>query len=348
MKVIDLFSGVGGLSLGFEQNGYEVLLANEFDKKISFSYHKNFPKTEILDQDILKLDLKKTFSKFKNKVDLVIGGPPCQGLSQKGQRKWFEDERNYLFKKYIEVVSIIEPEFLLIENVPNIITASNGFFLNQIKILLSQLNYKIDAKILNSKNFGVPQSRRRAFILGRKKKLNFSLEESNGKKTTLSEAIDDLPLIKSGEGQNFYNYDKPAFSDYQKQMRKNSKGVWNHIATKHSKVALERMKYMKINGTRLDLPTIHRTGSIHSGTWSRLDPNNYARTITTRFDTPSSGQFTLPYQDRCLTVREAARIQSFPDNFIFYGNKTTQMHQVGNAVPPILSFYIASLIKKNI
>ena len=131
-------------------------------------------------------------------------------------------------------------------------------------------------------------------------------------------------------------------------MRKNSKGVWNHISTKHSKIALERMKFMKIGGVRTDLPKEHLTKSIFSGTWSRINPNSFVRTITTRFDTPSSGQFTLPNQDRCLTVREAARVQSFPDNFIFYGKRTNQMIQVGNAVPPMMARSIASLIKKNL
>ena len=131
-------------------------------------------------------------------------------------------------------------------------------------------------------------------------------------------------------------------------MRKNSKGIWNHLSTNHTALALKRMKFMKIGGMRTDLPKEHHTGSIYSGTWSRIIPNTFARTITTRFDTPSSGQFTLPYQDRCLTVREAARVQSFPDNFIFYGKKNNQMVQVGNAVPPLVSYSIAKLIKKNI
>ena len=143
-------------------------------------------------------------------------------------------------------------------------------------------------------------------------------------------------------------YIKQPQNSYQKEMRKNSKGILNHISTKHSPLALERMKYMKIGGVRTDLPKEHLTGSIYSGTWSRIIPNSFTRTITTRFDTPSSGQFTLPYQDRCLTVREAARVQSFPDNFVFYGKKTHQMIQVGNAVPPMMANSIATLIKKNL
>ena len=348
MNVIDLFSGVGGLSLGFEQNGFKVLFANEIDENISYSYKKNFPKTECLSKDILQIDLKKEFSRFEKKISVIIGGPPCQGLSQKGKRKWFSDDRNFLFKNFLQVVEIVKPEFVLIENVPNIITANNGYFLKEIKSIFNKIDYQITSKILHANHFGVPQIRRRAFVLARKKHINFELPEQNNLKTTFIESTNDLPELKSGEGKEFTQYNKEPENSYQKEMRKNSKGVWNHISTKHSKIALERMKFMKIGGVRTDLPEEHLTKSIFSGTWSRINPNSFFRTITTRFDTPSSGQFTLPNQDRCLTVREAARVQSFPDNFIFYGKRTNQMIQVGNAVPPMMARSIASLIKKNL
>ena len=302
MKVIDLFAGVGGLSLGFEKNGFEVVFSNEIDKEISYTYKKNFPRTECLTEDITKLNYKKYLSKYRNKISVLIGGPPCQGLSQKGQRNFFEDKRNYLFKYFLEITEYINPEFILIENVPGLITAENGYFFKQISQTLNKFNYDIDAKILHANKFGVPQIRKRAFILCRKNKLNFKLNNTNNRETKLSDSIDDLPELKSGEGNLFVPYNKKPFSMYQKEMRLNSKGVWNHVATKHSKTAIYRMKYMKINGTRLDLPEDHRTKSIYSGTWSRLNPNGYAKTITTRFDTPSSGQFTLPHQNRCLTI----------------------------------------------
>ncbi len=348
MNVIDLFSGVGGLSLGFEQNGFKVLFANEIDKSIAFSYKKNFPKTECLTKNIEQIDLKKEFSRFTNKISVVCGGPPCQGLSQKGKRHWFKDKRNFLFINFLEVVKIVNPSFVLIENVPNLITANEGYFLKEIEMIFNNLNYKINAKILHANKFGVPQIRKRAFILARKKDINFQLNESNNRTTVFQDSVSDLPELKSGEGEEFINYVKKPLNLYQQSMRKNSNGIWNHVSTKHTKLALERMKFMKIGGTRTDLPKEHLTGSIYSGTWSRIVPNSFARTITTRFDTPSSGQFTLPFQDRCLTVREAARVQSFPDNFIFYGKKTNQMIQVGNAVPPFVSYNIANLIKKNL
>ncbi|MEI6835402.1 MAG: DNA cytosine methyltransferase [Candidatus Falkowbacteria bacterium] len=347
MKVIDLFAGVGGLSLGFSQAGFTIVYANEYNKSIAESFKKNHPKTIVDSTDIRDIDFEKTFRKFENKVQIVMGGPPCQGFSQKGKRIGVDDERNFMFQQFVKVVEIVKPEFFLLENVPNILSSENGFFKQEIIDVFSKLGYDIKAKVLKTEKFGVPQTRRRAVFLGRKGKLNFDLPDGNGKITTVDEAINDLPSLKSGEGVSEQKYAKKAQNNFQKLMRLNSSTVKNHIATKHSKIALERLSYISINGTKEDLPDRHRTKSIHSGTWTRLKPDGFARTITTRFDTPSSGQFTLPYQDRCITVREAARLQSFPDDFIFYGTKTNQMLQVGNAVPPMMAYELAKTIKEN-
>jgi DNA (cytosine-5)-methyltransferase 1 len=145
----------------------------------------------------------------------------------------------------------------------------------------------------------------------------------------------------------FFEYEGKPKSKYQKKLRGNSKGIYNHISTNHSKLAIERLKLIPKGKGREVLPPEHRTRSIYSGTWSRLIEDSVAATITTRFDTPSSGLFTHPILNRCLTVREAARIQSFSDNFIFYGTKTIQMKQVGNAVPPMLAGEIATVILKD-
>jgi len=348
MKVIDLFAGVGGLSLGFMQEGFEVVYANEYDKSIAASFKKNHPKTVVDDRDIRDIDFSKTFLPYKDKIAVVMGGPPCQGFSQKGKRIGLKDERNFMFQQFVKVVETVQPEFFLLENVPNIMTAENGYFKQEIIDMFSELGYDVKAKILKAENFGVPQIRRRAIFLGRKKHLGFEIPENNDENNTVTDAIGDLPKLKSGEGSVTTKYTKKPSTEFQKSMRKKSKLIHNHIATKHSKVALERLALIGVNGGKEDLPDHHRTKSIHSGTWSRLKPSGYARTITTRFDTPSSGQFTLPHQDRCLTVREAARIQSFPDDFIFYGTKSNQMLQVGNAVPPKLARELAKAIKANI
>jgi len=346
MKVIDLFAGVGGLSQGFIAEGFEVVYANEYDKSIAEAYKLNHPDTIVDTTDITKIDFEKTFRPFRNKVTVVMGGPPCQGFSQKGKRIGLDDERNFMFRKFAKVVEIVQPEFFLLENVPNILTSEDGYFKDEIIKYFNDLGYDVKAKVLKAENFGVPQTRRRAVFLGRKKKLDIDIPEGNKQRTTVMEAIDDLPELKSGEGDEVQSYKAPAKNRFQKLMRKGSKKLYNHISTKHSKLALERLKFVKLDTTRHDLPEEHKTKSIHSGTWTRLKPDGFARTITTRFDTPSSGQFTLPYQDRCVTVREAARLQSFPDSFVFTGNKTSQMLQVGNAVPPLMAQELAKAIKK--
>lgn len=348
MNVIDLFAGVGGLSLGFAQEGFNIVYANEYDKGIAESFKKNHPDTVVDSRDIKDIDFDETFLPYRGKVTVVMGGPPCQGFSQKGKRIGLDDERNFMFMQFVKVVDTVQPEFFLLENVPNILTSSDGYFKQEIIDQFTKLGYDVKAKILKAENFGVPQIRRRAVFLGRRKKLEFDIPEGNGESTTVSEAIDDLPELSSGEGTQQTTYNKPAKTKYQKSMRSKSSKLYNHVSTNHSKVALERLSLIGLNGDKSDLPEHHRTKSIHSGTWSRLKPNGYARTITTRFDTPSSGQFTLPFQDRCLTVREAARIQSFPDDFIFYGPKTNQMLQVGNAVPPKLAQTLAKKIKENL
>lgn len=348
MKVIDLFAGVGGLSQGFIAEGFEVVYANEYDESIAKAYALNHPKTIVDTTDITEIDFEKTFKPFRNQITVVMGGPPCQGFSQKGKRVGLNDERNFMFQKFAKVVEVVNPEFFLLENVPNILTAENGYFKDQIIEIFNQLGYDVKAKVLKAENFGVPQTRRRAVFIGRKNKLNIDIPDGNNTKTSVLEALSDLPELKSGEGLDLQTYETSPQNKFQRKIRNGSKKVFNHISTKHSDLALERLKYVTLDSTRDDLPDEHKTKSIHSGTWTRLKPDGFARTITTRFDTPSSGQFTLPYQDRCITVREAARLQSFSDSFVFTGNKSSQMLQVGNAVPPMLAQELAKTIKKAI
>ena len=165
---------------------------------------------------------------------------------------------------------------------------------------------------------------------------------------TIWDAISDLAYLESGEGKDTQAYKLPAESDYEKLLRGDSEVLYNHVATKHSPLALERLALIPPNAGKEVLPKEHLTKSIYSGTWTRMRKDEISVTITTRFDTPSSGKFTHPYLNRAITVREAARIQSFPDSFRFVGNKGSQMKQVGNAVPPLLAAAIADVIMKDI
>lgn len=347
-KVIDLFAGVGGMSLGFEMAGFEVVLANEYDKEIAEAYVKNHPNTKMIPEDITSLSLENVFSKYRGKIDVIIGGPPCQGFSQKGQRKTIHDERNFLFKYYVKVVELVQPKYFVMENVPNLLTAEKGYFKKEIEEMFRKLGYILNSDVLNAADYGVPQNRRRAVIIGKKAdddKEKVTLPHKVQKKVTIWDAISDLAYLESGEGESEQKYKLEVQSTYQKYMRKGSNSLFNHQVTKHSKLALERLKLLPPEMGKEVLPQEHITKSIYSGTWSRMVKNDVSVTITTRFDTPSSGRFTHPYLDRAITVREAARIQSFPDSFVFTGTKSAQMKQVGNAVPPLLAKAIAETIK---
>jgi DNA (cytosine-5-)-methyltransferase len=346
-NVLDLFAGVGGLSLGFEQAGFNTLVANEFDESIAAAYKKNHPTTTMIVGDITSLDLEKEFGTLKGQIKIIIGGPPCQGYSQKGSRKSINDERNFLFKYFVKVVELVSPEYFVMENVPNLLTAEKGYFKKELVELFDNLGYSLAMDVVDSSMLGVPQKRKRAIIIGKKgdKAVDFKLK--NVDSVTIWDAISDLAFLNSGEGDEKQNYRLPALTKYQEEMRFKSNILYNHKATNHSKIALERLRMIPENSGKVALPKEHLTKSIYSGTWERMVKTEQAVTITTRFDTPSSGKFTHPFLHRAITVREAARLQSFPDDFIFYGTKTSQMKQVGNAVPPKLANAIAELIKKD-
>ncbi len=347
-RVLDLFAGVGGLSLGFEQAGFNIVFANEYDPLIAAAYKANHISTEMLVADITSVDFGKTFDKFIGKIDVVVGGPPCQGFSQKGQRKTINDDRNFLFKFYVKVVQKVRPKYFVMENVPNLLTAENGYFKKEIEKLFNDIGYDLNPGVLNASDYGIPQNRRRAVIIGKEGATAPELPKPPKGIVTIWDAISDLAYLNSGEGSEEQEYRIPSQSSYQELLRNGSKTLFNHIATNHSSLALERLALIPPNSGKEVLPAEHLTKSIYSGTWTRMVKDEISVTITTRFDTPSSGKFTHPFLDRAITVREAARIQSFPDSFHFVGPKGSQMKQVGNAVPPLLAKSIAQVIMNDI
>lgn len=344
-RMIDLFAGVGGLSLGFELSGFEVVVANEYDPSIAEAYIRNRVNPNMIVDDITKLPITDTFEKYKGNVDVVVGGPPCQGFSAKGKRKSINDPRNFLFKYFVEVVRTVSPQYFVMENVPGLLTTEGGFFKREIMDLFGQLGYTVNAEVLCAADYGVPQNRHRAVIIGKKGSSRpVAMPPKHEKRTTIWEAISDLAFLSSGEGEEVQEYRMEPQSSYQKMLRGKSDQLYNHVATKHSELALTRLAMIPPKGGKEFLPPEHHTKSIYSGTWERMDADDISVTITTRFDTPSSGKFTHPYLDRAITVREAARIQSFPDTFRFFGTKSSKMKQVGNAVPPMLARAIAETI----
>ena len=216
--VIDLFAGVGGLSLGFENNGFDVVLANEYDASIADAYKKNHTHTQMIVGDITSLDLQSVFGKYNGQADVVIGGPPCQGFSQKGQRKTIHDERNFLFKYYVKVVELVHPKYFVMENVPNLLTAEKGYFLREIEELFNSMEYNLKTGVLNASDFGVPQNRRRAVIIGKLNSPAPELPKPQDKHVTIWDAIGDLAFSNSGEGTEVQSYPNSPKSDYQKML----------------------------------------------------------------------------------------------------------------------------------
>ncbi len=358
MNVIDLFAGCGGLSLGFIKDGYSVNKAVEFDSSIANTYKMNHPEIDVIVDDIRNIDHSGVFK--KGDADVIIGGPPCQGFSMAGARirhGFIDDPRNYLFKHYFNVVKTVRPKVFVMENVKGMLTMQGGkIFEEIIKIfsdpeMLEGEPYNIHYRVVKAVEFGVPQKRERLIILGTTIK-DFDFDSMWNKTiemikeeqphyfdaVTVQEAIGNL-----GKATQDGMISNPTpETDYEKYLSCDAEMLQNHTQTKHSDVAVDRMK--RVNNGENFTALEEQINSVHSGSYGRLCWDEQAPTITTRFDTPAGGRFIHPEDDRTLTPREAARIQSFPDDFVFYGNKTSICKQIGNAVPPKVSYFLARLV----
>lgn len=296
-STLDLFSGAGGFTLGFsEEPEFDIQLSIDFDSKLSETYVKNFPHIRHMNRDILSFSDEEIFQlKNKYNFDVIIGGPPCQGFSMAGQvgRKEIQDDRNDLFKGYLKFVNIIKPKIFIMENVAKLETHNKGQTLRNIIKMFKTIGYKITYKVLNAKDYGVAQNRRRIFIVGTLKE-GFLFPEALNYTLTVKDVIGDLPVLGSGETSN----------------------IPNHNAMKHSQQMLEKMSYIKDGGNRNDIPETLRptTGDIRK--YIRYNSNEPSVCIT------GDMRKVFHYnQNRALTNRELARIQSFPDTNIFEEEK---------------------------
>ena len=350
-RILDLFSGAGGFSKGFSmEEGFKSVLATDFNETALKTYKKNFPNTEIILGDITEKEVKKEIinKAKKKKVNMIIGGPPCQGFSNKGKKLGLKDSRNFLFLEYLNIVEKLQPQIFVIENVKAMLTAANGYFIDKIKTEINKLGYKMTYGVLTASDFGVPQKRQRAIIIACKNKKIFLPSEKIQENVTVRDAISDLAYLNSGEGEFCQEYRNSPKSKYQKFMRKDSKKLYNHVATSHSEKTLLKLSLIPSEKGKEYLPKELRGNQKFKTTWGRLKWDAQSPTIDTRFDTPSNGTNTHPNLNRAITPREAARLQSFPDNFIFIGKKSYITKQIGNAVPPLMSFAIAKTIKEQI
>ena len=348
-KILDLFCGAGGFSCGIDSlDDFDTVIGVDFDSNVLETFKNNIKPIYTIAGDLTDESVRNDIiAKAKDLgVNMIIGGPPCQGFSLKGKNLGLDDPRNFLFLEYVKIVKEIQPEVFIIENVKNLVQACDGYFIKQILSEFHKLGYIVNYGVLNALNYGVPQHRERTIIIGSKTK-SITLPQGNNSIVTVRDAISDLNYLNSGEGKFESNYKSEPLSEYQNMLRKDSTRLFNHIATSHSDIALHKLSLIPPEGDKKSLPKELHGKQKFSTTWSRLIWDSYSPTIDTRFDTPSNGRNSHPVLNRAITPREAARIQSFPDNYVFYGKKCSVCKQIGNAVPPLLAKAIGLQIKKS-
>jgi len=384
MKLIDLFAGAGGLSCGLEMAGFSPILCNEIVPEYANTYKKNHPDTIVIIEDIRKISQHNFFLHNKiepESIDLLAGGPPCQGFSVNAPVRTLDDPRNHLFKDFLKMASILKPKAVLIENVPGIVSLGKGTVVEQIYKELELLGYKVAHKILFAGHYGIPQMRFRTVFIAIKKEnpnsIKFPEPEYNAKAATnftgakelcleilplfewklkpqvkVEDALSDLPVIEQELMAEEMKYCSSPLTEYQKYLRHGSCKLYNHYCNKLAKINIDRLKHIPQGGSWRDIPfellpngLKRARRSDHTKRYGRLNPDGLCSTILTKCD-PHWGSFFHPHYDRVISVREAARIQSFPDTYRFFGTLTEQYAQVGNAVPPLLAKQIGITIKK--
>jgi DNA (cytosine-5)-methyltransferase 1 len=386
----DLFCGAGGLSLGFQHAGFSVAFANDINSDYANTYQLNHPDTHFFTKSVEELTAAEVFKESgvgQNDIDVLIGGPPCQGFSINAPKRSLHDDRNHLFEEYGRLVlEGIRPKVIVMENVPGMVSLERGRVIRAIYDLFEGAGYRMRHKILCAAHYGIPQERWRLFFIGTlvenveitfpppthyaPVRANFTggrdltwlnlIEDRDGtprfagqrlkRFTNVRSAIGDLPFLEAREGTEAMPYSKAARTAYQREMRGDAKVLYNHVAGNLSQQNLERMKHIPPGGSWRDIPhdllpkgMKRARRSDHTRRYGRIDPDGLSGTVLTKCD-PHWGSFFHYSQDRALTVREAARLQSFPDSFRFFGSRVSQYEQVGNAVPPLLAKTLAEHI----
>ncbi|CAM5796199.1 DNA cytosine methyltransferase [Brevibacillus borstelensis] len=366
MRVIDMFCGCGGISWGFKRAGFTILAGIDNNEHALATYKLNFPEAKVFNGDISKLDPFEVMNDLNIKpgeLECLVGGPPCQGFSKNvpAKNRFFEDERNLLVTHYLRFVEAFRPKMVLMENVAELAQAYQQGYTEIILGKLSELGYYAEYDRLLAAEYGVPQMRRRAFFLatmsgtsnlfpspshgeGNKKYDLFNLDIAPF--VTVWDAISDLPSITHEGGAHVMPYPSEPLTYYQILMRPdNNQLLHNHIARKLTHVQYSRIASIKEGQGFNDLPEELKPKSGYSGAYGRLWRDKPAPTITCWVFHPGSGRFSHPLDTRVITIREAARIQSFDDSFVFTGSYNEQARQVGNAVPPLLAKKIALQFK---
>jgi len=383
LLTIDLFAGAGGITEGFRQAGYRSVFANDFNEHACTTFRQNHPDTEVVAGPIEGIDaakVRRSLAMAKGELDVLVGGPPCQGFSINAPERFLEDPRNSLFRHYLRFVDEFAPKLVMMENVPGMLSLGGGIIFDRILAELAGRGYHTSVRILLAAHYGVPQVRWRTIILGARAASAPSHPEpthyhvcrpnfrSGGaltyrqvpldtlrlkKATTLGDAIRDLPDLVPGGGFEECDYDKNAVSAYARMMREGSSKLFNHTCNAIAGVNLERLRHIPPGGAWTSIPHDMLPAGMkkakrgdHTMRYGRLSWDSLSGTMMTKCD-PHWGAVFHPEQERTFSVREAARIQSFPDRYRFLGPRVCQYEQVGNAVPVLLAKAVATQLSQH-
>jgi DNA (cytosine-5)-methyltransferase 1 len=363
---VDLFAGAGGLTEGFHQAGFKPLVATDFDATAAETFRLNFPDTPFIERSITEIpdrELLDVSGVRPADLDVLLGGPPCQAFSVYNHQRGFHDERSGLFREYLRIVAAFMPKVVVMENVTGMTSLGSGRAVEEIHSRLSELGYTVEHAILRAELFGVPQERRRIFFIGSRIGQVRWPKPTHGPQdaifsppsacVTVNDAIGDLPALELGGGtDDLVPYSSEPTSEFQRLMRVGSTGVTCHFAPQLGAINIQRLPYIPQGGSWRDLPfellpagMKRARRSDHTKRYGRLRPDGLFSTILTKADL-HWGAYIHPNQDRTITVREAARAQSFPDRYRFLGSRVEQYRQVGNAVPPLLARAVANSVNE--
>jgi DNA (cytosine-5)-methyltransferase 1 len=358
LSAIDLFCGAGGLSEGLRQAGFSVLAGNDLDEAAGATFGATHRDARFLGgaiQDITAADFLRASGLKRGELDVLAGGPPCQAYSVYNHQRGMHDERSTLFREYLRLVEGLAPKWVVMENVTGIFSAGGGSAVRAITESLQSLGYETDYRVLKAEEYGIPQERRRVLFLANRVGAFIRWpRRTHGPGllpyVNVSDAISDLPGLQNGQSDGQQGYLCAPLSVYQAELRAGSSRVLNHAAPRLASINLERMRHIPPGGSWRDIPhdllpkgmkSARRCD--HTKRYGRLSWTGLSSTILTKCDV-HWGAYIHPEQDRSLSVREAARFQSFPDWFEFQGSQTDQFTQVGNAVPPLLGRQIGEAL----
>lgn len=332
----DIFSGAGGMSLGAEMAGINISFAVENDKYAARTFKANHKASNVLVDDIRVIDPSNIIS---NNPFILFGGPPCQGFSLSNTiTRNSKNEKNSLFEEFLRFIAVLEPTWCVFENVEGFRSFQNGKVVKVLKKRLEDLGYTVNYDVLIASDYGVPQDRKRFFMVGNKNGIKYKFPEPTINKFTVADALTDLPILFNGDSIKSLPYKSLANNEFANTMRANSSFSLQNYVSRNRDYVLERYIHIKQGENWKAIPdelmqNYSNKNNCHSGIYKRLDSKKPSVVISNY----RKNMLIHPFENRGLSVREAARLQSFPDNFIFEGTLSYMQQQIGNAVPPLLA-----------